>query len=81
MLRLEFEGKKIFTSMTIDDFENKMRKFFNIDNGYRMGEEHLASGNRVFHIFFGGDDHFVMKVFVIEDNDFDTIVDEIMARE
>ena len=42
----------MFTSMTIDDFEQKLCKFINIDNGYRMGKEYLASSNKVFHIFF-----------------------------
>lgn len=56
MLRLEFKGKNMFTSMTIDDFSQKLCKFINIDNGYRMDEEHLASGNRIFHIFFDNRD-------------------------
>ena len=80
MLRLEFEGKKMFTSMTMDDFERKLRKFINIDHGYRMGEEHLASGNRIFHIFFDNGDQFTMKVFVIEDMSFDSIIDEILSN-
>ena len=82
MLRIEFDNKKFYSSMNIENFEEKLHAMSRYNKDFKFGEEHLLSGAKVFH-FFGKnkDTHFVMKVYILKDNNFSDITNLLKEKE